>query len=91
MNQPSPPPPRLQQAIAAILAQLSVEAEEFGVVLCMDPEFAGRYLEQLQHIDRIAQTLRELAEILSASDPQAAVNAVRLGALRAVLERALAA
>lgn len=91
MSHPSPPPPRLQQAIAEILAQLAAEAEEFGVVLCMDPDFAGRYLQQLQHIDRIAQSLRELAEILSASDPKAAVDVVRLGALRALLEKALAA
>ena len=91
MSHPCPPPPRLQQAIAGILAQLAAEAEEFGVVLCMDPDFAGRYLQQLQHIDRIAQSLRELAAILSASDPRAAVDVVRLGALRAVLEKALAA
>jgi hypothetical protein len=91
VNHPNPPPPRLQQAIAEILAQLAAEAEEFGVVLCMDPDFAGRYLQQLQHIDRIAQSLRELTEILSASDPHAAVNAVRLGALRNVLEKALVA
>ena len=91
MNPPSPPPLRLQQAIAAILTQLAAEAEEFGVVLCMDPDFAGRYLQQLQHIDRIAQSLRELGEILSSSDPQAAVKAVRLGALRSELERAVAA
>ena len=91
MNHPSPPPPRLQEAMAGILAQLAIEAEEFGVVLCMDPDFAGRYLQQLQNIDRIAQSLRELAGILSASDPQAAIKAVRLGALRAVLEKALAA
>lgn len=90
MNHPSPPAPRLQQAISGLLAQLAAEAEEFGVVLCMDPDFAGRYLEQLQHIDRIAQSLRELADILSASDPQAAVEVVRLGALRNVLETALA-
>lgn len=90
MSHPSPPTPRLQHAIAGLLARLAAEAEEFGVVLCMDPDFAGRYLEQLQHIDRIAQSLRELAEILSASDPQAAVEVVRLGALRDVLETALA-
>jgi hypothetical protein len=87
----SAPSTQLQQAIAGTLAQLAEEAEEFGVVLCMDPDFAGRYLEQLQHIDRIAQSLRELATILSAGDPQAAVDAVRLGALRSVLEKALAA
>jgi hypothetical protein len=91
VNHPCPPSPRLQQAIAGTLAQLAVEAEDFGVVLCMDPEFAARHLEQLQNIDRIAQSLRELAGILAASDPQAALSAVRLGGLRADLEKALAA
>jgi hypothetical protein len=89
VNHPGPPSPRLQQAIAGTLAQLAGEAEEFGVVLCMDHDFAGRYLEQLQHIDRIAQSLRELADILAASDPREAVSAVRLGALRNDLEKAL--
>ena len=88
MNHPGPPSPRLQQAIAATLSQLAVEAEDFGVVLCMDPDFAGRHLEQLQNIDRIAQSLRELAGILTASDPQAALSDVRLGGLRHELERA---
>lgn len=88
MNPPCPPSPRLQQAIAGTLAQLAVEAEDFGVVLCMDPDFAARHLEQLQNIDRIAQSLRELAGILSASDPQAALSDVRLGGLRSQLERA---
>jgi len=76
----------LLAGIAARLALLSEEAERFGLVLCSDPEVAGRYLVQLQQIDRLAQSLRELAEVLAASDPVAAVANIRLGELRAALE-----
>jgi hypothetical protein len=91
VNHSAPPSLRLQMAIAGTLNQLAADAEGFGVVLCMDPDIAGRHLEQLQNIDRLAQSLRELAGILNAADPQAAVESVRLGALRSDLERACAA
>lgn len=86
-----PPSPQLQQAISAVLAKLAEDAEGFGVVLCTDPAITARYLEQLQQIDRHAQSLRELATILSAASPESAVGGVRLGELRADLERACAA
>ena len=87
---PEAPPARLQQAIAAMLADLAADAEGFGVVLCTDPAIAARYLEQLQQIDRHAQSLRELAAILNAPVPEAAIAAVRLGSLRSELERVCA-
>lgn len=91
-SNPAPPaPPRLQQAIAEVLARLAEEAEGFGVVLCGDPAITTRYLEQLQEIDRHAQCLRELADIMRAARPEVAVESVRLGDLRGELERACAA
>jgi hypothetical protein len=79
--------PELLGRIAAQLAGLAEESEQFGLVLCSDPAVAGRYLVQLQQIDKLAQSLREMATVLAASDPQAAVAGIRLGELRHVLEQ----
>jgi hypothetical protein len=66
--------------IANRLACFAEDAEAFGIVLCSDRDVAGRYLLQLQQIDQLSQSLREMANVLSASDPDAAVAAIRLGA-----------
>ena len=76
----------LLAGIAARLALLAEEAEQFGLVLCSDGEVAGRYLVQLQQIDRLAQSLREMGSVLVATDPAAAVTNIRLGELRLALE-----
>ena len=90
-----PPPgaphsPALLEAIAAQLSDLALEAEDFGLALCSDAAVAGRHLVQLQQIDRLAQSLREMALVLSAKNPDAAVGAICLGKLRAELELVLA-
>ncbi|HEY6964043.1 MAG TPA: hypothetical protein VI407_02410 [Erythrobacter sp.] len=74
--------------IAKRLATFAEDAEAFGIVLCSDADVAARYLVQLQQIDRLAQSLREMANVLGASDPDAAVAAIRLGELRHTLEQA---
>ncbi|WP_379921925.1 hypothetical protein [Erythrobacter sp. R86502] len=81
----------LLAGIAARLARLADQAEDFGIVLCNDAEVSGRYLMQLQQIDRLAQSLREMGIVLSAKDPEAAVAAIRLGELRLALEKVDAA
>ena len=83
----APHSPALLTGIAARLAALAEEAEQFGLVLCSDAEVAGRYLVQLQQIDRLSQSLREVATVLTASDPAAAVSGIRLGELRHALEQ----
>lgn len=88
---PTPHSPALLTGIAAQLARLAADAEDFGLVLCSDGEVAGRYLVQLQQIDRLAQSLREMARVLGAADPGAAVAAICLGELRSALEQADAA
>ena len=84
----APHSPALLGTIAAQLASLAEEAEAFGIVLCSDGDVAARYLVPLQQIDRLAQSLRELAGVLSAAEPEAAVGEIRLGELRLALERA---
>lgn len=82
----APHSPALLGTIAERLATLAEDAEAFGIVLCSDGDVAARYLVQLQQIDCLAQSLRELAGVLSATDPEAAVSAIRLGELRLALE-----
>ncbi len=77
----------LLDAISARLGRFAEDAETFGIVLCSDPAVAGQHLVQLQQIDRLAQSLREMADVLAARDPAAAVAAIRLGDLRNALER----
>lgn len=84
-HSPAPHSPALLAGIAAQLAALAEESEEFGTVLCSDVAVAGRYLVQLQQIDKLAQSLREMAGVLAAPDPDAAVAGIRLGELRLAL------
>jgi len=77
----------LLAGIAAQLADFAEHSENFGIVLCSDASVAGTYLVQLQQIDRLAQSLREMASVLAAPDPCAAVAAIRLGDLRQALEQ----
>ena len=85
----APHSPALLGGIAARLAMLAEESEQFGLVLCSDGEVAGRYLVQLQQIDRLSQSLREVAVVLAANDPDAAVANIRLGELRMALEESV--
>lgn len=89
-NEPPPGAPHAPALLAGIaerMAALAEDAEQFGVVLCCDADVASRYLVQLQQIDRLAQSLREMAAVLYADDPKAAVSAIRLGDLRILLEK----
>lgn len=83
----APHSPALLGGISVQLAALAEDAEQFGVVLCCDADVAGRYLVQLQQIDRLAQCLREVAVVLIASNPADAVANIRLGDLRTALEK----
>jgi hypothetical protein len=84
----APHSPELLTGIAARLENFAEDAEAFGIVLCSDYDVATRYLVQLQQIDRLGQSLREMANVLSAQNPDAAVAAIRLGELRERLEQA---
>lgn len=81
----------LNPAIAERLGALAHDVEGMGLALCSDPDVAARHMGQLQAIDRIGQSLREIARVLASSDPEAAVNDICLGDLRAALEQAHAA
>lgn len=72
----------LMSGTADALDGLSREVEGLGAALCADPEIAARYLDQLQGVDRIAQSLGQLANVLRAPIPEEAVAAVQMGDLQ---------
>ncbi|MEO0871235.1 MAG: hypothetical protein AAFY19_04635 [Pseudomonadota bacterium] len=73
---------------ANALSGLSREVEGLGAALCEDPALAERYLDQLQGVDRIAQSLDQLAHVLRAPVPEAAIDDVRVGDLQLRLRAA---
>lgn len=81
-------PRGLLDAAAGALDALSHEVEGMGVELCADPDIALRHLDQLQAIDRVAQSLAQLALVLRAPRPEAAIDNVRMGDLQARLREA---
>lgn len=68
--------------MADVLAELSVEIDTLGAVLCSDPAFVAVHVEQLQAIDLIAQKQRSIATMLRAECPVSAVKALGLDELR---------
>ncbi|PLK26653.1 hypothetical protein [Novosphingobium sp. TH158] len=65
-------------AVAEILAEISQDMESLGAVLCRDPGFAHRHMQELQAIDLISQKQRSLAKILEADCPVSALTDVGL-------------
>jgi len=78
----------LMDGTAAALDSLSRDVEGLGAALCQDPSVAERYLDQLQGVDRIAQSLEQLARVLRSPVPEDAIAEVRVGDLQAHLQMA---
>ncbi|RIV92873.1 hypothetical protein D2V17_01010 [Aurantiacibacter xanthus] len=82
MSQTSQASLRLLGGVAEILEELAGEVECLGESLCADPDVIVRHMDQLQGIDLIAQTARQLAMLVGSDNPAAALGDVRLEALR---------
>jgi hypothetical protein len=80
--------PHLTAALGEALRQLAGELEALGGALCEDPALAEAHLAGLQRLDWCAQSLVQIAHVIEAPDPAAAVAAVTLGDLRARLTAA---
>jgi hypothetical protein len=78
----------LLKAAAASLEKMAREVEEMGAELAGDPDIVGRHLGSLQSLDRWSQHLCQLASVIAADDPAAAVDEVTLGELRDLLRQA---
>ena len=82
MSQPVTISRGLIDGAAEALDSLSRDVEGLGAALCADPSIAERYLDQLQGVDRIAQSLEQLASVLRAPVPEEAIAQVRVGDLQ---------
>jgi hypothetical protein len=74
--------PKYAQIAAEVLIEVSAELERLGARLCEDYELVQAHIEPLQGIDRIVQTQRSLAAVLSANQPDHAVEELSLEYLR---------
>lgn len=83
--------PTVLGAIATILAAMADETEILGAQLCADPALVTEHTVTLQAIDRLAQQLDQLALVIGAQDPQAAIAQVSLTGLKDKLEAMIAA
>ncbi len=70
----------IHTALAEQLIQLGKSLEALGEGLCTDPALVASHMTALQEIDRIAQMQFAIANVVAASDPEAAC-------LRSPLER----
>ncbi len=71
--------------MASILDELADDAEHLGASLCSDPQITANHMVKLQSIDLLAQTLRQLSEVLAADTPISAADNIRLDDLRSRL------
>lgn len=76
----------LMNGTADALFGLSLDVEGLGEALCADPAVAERFMDQLQMVDLIAQTLEQLAQVLSAQAPEEAIQQVRVADLQTLLQ-----
>ncbi|MEM7779728.1 MAG: hypothetical protein AAF697_04950 [Pseudomonadota bacterium] len=67
---------------------MSVQIEAMGADLCRDPVIVQRHMTSLQTIDRLSQHLEQVAAIIGADDPVAAIEQVKLADLKEHLQRA---
>ncbi|TIX49074.1 hypothetical protein [Alteraurantiacibacter aquimixticola] len=72
----------LLSGVAEVLAELAGDIEQMGETLCADPAVTSTHLDQLQGIDLVAQTARQLAHLLDSDSPADALADIRLEALR---------
>ncbi|MDP1027267.1 hypothetical protein Q5H91_08590 [Sphingomonas sp. KR1UV-12] len=77
------PAPSFHDALAGELEAVKASLEEAAVSLCLDPAVFARHAEPLQCFDRLAQVIAEVATLLrSRAEPEVAMGAIRLDALR---------
>ena len=79
----------LNDAIAARLKALALEAEALGAQLCSDEYVMQEHLVTLQDIDRFSQNLNAIGTIIQSDDVAEAIAGVSLLDLRNYLRDAL--
>ena len=89
-------PPRsdtldLFRAAAETLTTMALQVEELGADLCADPGIAVNHMGALQTIDRLAQHLNQIADVIASEDPIGAIERVKLTELQDHLSAAITA
>jgi hypothetical protein len=67
------------------------DLERLSATLCADADVVLRHIAALQTLDRVGQCQTDIALLLRAHDPAAAVEAIRLDRLRSNLDGGAAA
>ncbi|MEP0191189.1 MAG: hypothetical protein ABJP70_11245 [Erythrobacter sp.] len=66
----------LYRAAGQELEDWANKVEDLGAALCVDAQVVSEHFEQLQGLDLLTQTLRELAKVITSTDPLAATHNV---------------
>ncbi|MGY6550534.1 MAG: hypothetical protein ACXIT4_01425 [Erythrobacter sp.] len=82
-------PPGLRAALSASQREVAREIETLGTELCSNPAIIERHIGSLQQLDRCAQVLNQLAQVIEADHPASAIAAVTLEDVRIALEDAM--
>lgn len=64
------------EGAARELVDWSDKIEMLGATLCVDADIVAVHFEQLQGLDLLAQTLKELAKVIASPDPMDAAQKV---------------
>lgn len=83
------PSQNLLSGIAEVLVELADDVEGLGQMLCGNPELLAKHFDQLQDVDLIAQTARQLGYLLAADTPVDTLADVPLDRLRLRLEESM--
>lgn len=73
---------RQRREIAGIMSELAAEIEALGARLCCDPLVIERHFDELQRVDRLAQKIAAIGQVLDAECPITAAGALRLEELQ---------
>lgn len=72
----------LLNGVANVLLEMALDVENIGANLCRDPAVLAEHFDQMQSVDVLAQTMRQIADVLQAPCALKGVSAVQLEGLR---------
>ena len=72
----------LLDGVAAVLVEIADDVENIGTTLCQDPAMLTQHFEQMQSVDVVAQTARQLAAVLKAECETVGLAGIQLDKLR---------
>jgi hypothetical protein len=76
---------RQRHEIAGIMSELTAEIEALCARMCLYPVVISGHFDELQRVDRLAQKIAAIGQVLDAECPITAAGALRLEELHARL------